>query len=629
MMPPQGEAAKVPYIYQPILRSNTIRLLTLLPGIEGTAIQCELQEVTLANDWPQYCALSYVWGDPQVTEGIQVHGRELQVTTNLESALQRLRLCDDSRTLWIDAICIDQENFTERNEQIQLMVQIYSLAANVFVWLGNDDSTHHAFNVLEDLYQTCHKEEAEEDGEEANEAPAVGMVHQSKPSPSAVLEVPNDNPDLERFIQNLSKDDYMNLGLAFNDNCWWSRAWILQEVYHASEITIFCGRQCISWNVVDTVIEGIAGRDYTLRLGSTIGNAIKIFLLKKYKTEFSKDLDSLLQSFGDKCCTDPRDHIFAFISLSDGSCSIRPDYKKTVSRVYLESTTALIKTYKSLRKIYSGYSPEILNVSRTDRRSDEIIPSWVPDWSSDRSSVETHPFLKSYFKASLGRRLPDTLTDTFPSEWPWLMRLRGVMFDKIATTFPRIATNSPGWKSEVLAWLPEILDRVEYPTGEAVFDAVWTTLLKDIARGPISKRSESRLLEGERPQYRELFRHWCQQEIDHSNMGGAESDATPADIQAFNGILAKSLNEYIVFITKRGYIGLTMGPVKRDDRLYVVSGATVPLLLRNEGQNFRRWWAPAAVNGWHTLVGASYVHGIMDGEVMKMAEFKEERIFLV
>jgi len=69
--------------------------------------------------------------------------------------------------------------------------------------------------------------------------------------------------------------------------------------------------------------------------------------------------------------------------------------------------------------------------------------------------------------------------------------------------------------------------------------------------------------------------------------------------------------------------------VKLGDRISVVSGASVPLLLRYERQNFRGWGAPTGVDGWHTLVGASYVHGIMDGEIMERAEFKDETIFLV
>jgi hypothetical protein len=338
--------------------------------------------------------------------------------------------------------------------------------------------------------------------------------------------------------------------------------------------------------------------------------------------------------------TNPRDHIFAFLSLSDGSHSIRPDYKKTVSRAFLESTTAMIETSKRLNAICFGYKPEFLSVSRTDRSSDEIIPSWVPDWSSPRCfHAEISPLTeKQNFKASLQRTISDTLSDTFPSRWPWLMRLGGVMFDRITHAFPRIVTVSPDWKSKVLTWLPEILNRVDYPTREVICDVVWRNLLKDASRDVFTKYLSGRIPESERHQYRELFCHWCEHEIDLNDIAEVQSGATlheihqsdkVPDIQAFEEILATSLNGSIAFTTERGYIGLTLGSVKLGDRISIVSGASLPLLLRYEGQHFRGWKAPTSVDGWHTLAGASYVHGIMDGEVMKTAESKDETIFLV
>jgi hypothetical protein len=69
-------------------------------------------------------------------------GRDLHVTENLYSAL--LRLQDDfcPRVLWIDAICINQSNEKEKEQQIPLMAEIYAKARSVIVWLGEaaDDS---------------------------------------------------------------------------------------------------------------------------------------------------------------------------------------------------------------------------------------------------------------------------------------------------------------------------------------------------------------------------------------------------------------------------------------------------------------------------------------------------------
>jgi hypothetical protein len=123
---------------------------------------------------------------------------------------------------------------------------------------------------------------------------------------------------------------------------------------------------------------------------------------------------------------------------------------------------------------------------------------------------------------------------------------------------------------------------------------VWRVLLKDVSRDVFSKTPGGRIPESERHQYRELLRHWYEHKIDLTDIAKAQSVATLneihrsdsgriPDIQAFEEILVTSLNGCIIFITERGYIGLTIGSVKLGDRISVVSGASVPLLLRYEG----------------------------------------------
>jgi len=101
-------------------------------------ITCSLVEVTL-DDHPIYEALSYVWGDPKLQSTLQIEGARLKVTNNLELALRYLRLPDKPRTIWVDAICIDQSNIEERNQQVRLMKSIYSFCAVDLVWVGESD----------------------------------------------------------------------------------------------------------------------------------------------------------------------------------------------------------------------------------------------------------------------------------------------------------------------------------------------------------------------------------------------------------------------------------------------------------------------------------------------------------
>jgi hypothetical protein len=134
------------YSYTP-LRSvdNSIRLLRLLPSEDDAAeIHCELFEYLLhcSRSNHLYEALSYVWGDPADKLPIMMHGHQFNVTVNLHAALLRLRNHAMQRVLWIDAICINQEDQKEKEHQIQAMANIYGNANQVIVWLGEaaDDS---------------------------------------------------------------------------------------------------------------------------------------------------------------------------------------------------------------------------------------------------------------------------------------------------------------------------------------------------------------------------------------------------------------------------------------------------------------------------------------------------------
>jgi hypothetical protein len=97
---------------------------------------------------PVFEAVSYVYG-PDIRRPIEIDGRELLVTTNLEYALRRL--CDSNRPrdFWIDAICVDQSNLVERNEQVQLMAKLYQEAIQVVIWLGEEEEdTKLAFRMI-------------------------------------------------------------------------------------------------------------------------------------------------------------------------------------------------------------------------------------------------------------------------------------------------------------------------------------------------------------------------------------------------------------------------------------------------------------------------------------------------
>ncbi|KAI8945474.1 heterokaryon incompatibility protein-domain-containing protein [Xylaria longipes] len=116
--------------------TRDIRLVKLWPGEGNTSIRCETIHAWL-DEKLSYEALSYTWGDPHSSRGIiDMNGRPFPIRGNLEVALRSLRLRNKPRTLWIDALCIDQINVEERNFQVGRMRDIYKGASKVLVFLG-------------------------------------------------------------------------------------------------------------------------------------------------------------------------------------------------------------------------------------------------------------------------------------------------------------------------------------------------------------------------------------------------------------------------------------------------------------------------------------------------------------
>ena len=137
----------------PLPTPDYIRLLLLQPGSDDAIINCELVATEL-HSAQAYEALSYTWGDLSNYQVIHItipgsrKRKEFSVTSNCFSALTRLRLKEQPRILWIDALCIDQANLSERNHQVTLMFKIYSQAADVVIYLGDATEDNDSSNRL-------------------------------------------------------------------------------------------------------------------------------------------------------------------------------------------------------------------------------------------------------------------------------------------------------------------------------------------------------------------------------------------------------------------------------------------------------------------------------------------------
>ncbi|ENH73480.1 Heterokaryon incompatibility protein 6, OR allele [Fusarium oxysporum f. sp. cubense race 1] len=195
--------------------------MTLHRGSGSDAFKCDLRKIQLATkpaeQTSHYEALSYVWGSQEDPGFVYISGNCCPVTRNLFEALTYLRLPDSDRTLWIDAICINQRNVAEKEVQIQQMHQVYSNAREVIAWIGIADAgTHEIFHSIAqagDGAQSVHPG--------LNRGSLIGLIFP--------LGDERKTEGEETALKELAERPY------------WSRAWTFQEMKFATSLTIQCG----------------------------------------------------------------------------------------------------------------------------------------------------------------------------------------------------------------------------------------------------------------------------------------------------------------------------------------------------------------------------------------------------
>lgn len=121
------------------LRQRNIRLLKLDPPCaEENNLLRETLEIVSLDANPVYDALSYPWGPDKdhPTCSMLCSGVKIPITKNCDDALRSLTRNLKLQHIWIDAICINQNDNNEKSQQIPLMRDIYGKAKRVLIWLG-------------------------------------------------------------------------------------------------------------------------------------------------------------------------------------------------------------------------------------------------------------------------------------------------------------------------------------------------------------------------------------------------------------------------------------------------------------------------------------------------------------
>jgi hypothetical protein len=137
--------------YEPLdfdSKKSSIRLAILQRASQEATIRVTPKPAIFAEN-PEYKALPYTWGDPDVMKTIKLNNSRVSIRENLWSALVSLRDAREERVLRIDAICINQADVEGKNRQVRLMDFIFFCAKEVIVWLGTTEPAQSIYTIEE------------------------------------------------------------------------------------------------------------------------------------------------------------------------------------------------------------------------------------------------------------------------------------------------------------------------------------------------------------------------------------------------------------------------------------------------------------------------------------------------
>jgi hypothetical protein len=402
---------------------------------------------------PDHEALSYVWGDAADTVAVRVIGYSqttLDIRCSLIRALKHLRYPDRLRTLWVDAICINQRDKDERNVEVKRMVDIYSLAARVVIWLGEEaDDSAHALTALEHLGKQFELVTmASSDG--ACLALATGANSQSRWS-SSTMAISHKERTWSSFAAVFRRP-------------WFTRLWVLQEALLANSKSIVqCGHKSMLWALMRRAILALVKRN---RDGHEVTSLVRSYSIAMEPHQ-SRGLQELLAWGGSRQTTDPRDRIYGLVSLLSESLRnrIRIDYSKPLWQVYMDCLLAHVSITRNVA---------LLEQCRLKR---QIVngPSWVPDWSSVPSWKENYLFGAG---SAVTRRPAGYSASQVRFVAPSLLEVTGLRCATIAsvTDVADAAMDTSTFVTILRQWEPADLHGSGYITGKPLLDAFLETI---------------------------------------------------------------------------------------------------------------------------------------------------------
>jgi hypothetical protein len=416
------------YEYERLPSARSIRILTLCPAEQHTdAIECTIEAIELEE--ASYDALSYSWGMNEDGNSSQdyelfIHGNRQWITRNLSEGLRRIRVCDKPIRIWIDAVCINQQDNVERSVQVAMMVDIYARAEKVLVWLGNGTEEKEDLLMLDLLERIKKRTEQIKPwkeprlrhqncfvlpllGEES--LPCSGCVeYQQSESGGGDLhgfdahvdwlkECFRSKPSLRR-----AASDRTDMAIRFFSRRYWKRRWILQELSLSNTHHWYWGQHVLDMSKfpkdwIEDLLQAIwlvghglreTSKDltrtvawpyFTVSLDDVTGDdsfrtrtrgLSKLCNSQNHDIMKDKTWNWLLSYFHSSECSEPKDMYYALASMAIPRIII--DYSLTVAQVFQQFAETMLDNGEWIWVFVCA--------AETPNNQESLrMPSWVPD----------------------------------------------------------------------------------------------------------------------------------------------------------------------------------------------------------------------------------------------------------
>ncbi|KAH8806055.1 heterokaryon incompatibility protein-domain-containing protein [Xylogone sp. PMI_703] len=646
-------------------------------------VTCNIETFALAR-CPTYKALSYTWGNPfppdQVFNPIgqpfpsdiefqerafdwysedsmvQCNGELIRVGRNLFEALLQLRASGEQGYIWIDRLCIDQLNVSERSSQVALMPKIYSNAAEVIVWLGRGGEDSLAALEIQNNFA----------------GPIFDLVTEGKLTEADLQSHdPNDDSYLEEFGLKVTMLDVWFAWTQFFRRSWFYRRWTLQETALANSIEVLCGDQRLDWYKLGFLVKyfRISRWGQYLRRYMATGYQPGRALLAR---EFIESVLSDPRSWKSECiasynsfgigavwveilyrscmlqCSDARDMIYSILGIVENIVDQMPELRDSHTLTANYNISA-VEVYQRVIKICIETVPDLSILSLVqdpNRRSISGLPSWVPDLYGMAGYVmdkrlglnRRRPGIPQYNTAFCDKAVP---AERYVQGSK--LHLRGRRLGKLATCSIDFASND---SEKILSSIIDICSTLQLVLrdGQDRVQALWRTIVGDseLYSRPAPKELGACfhdwilkylfILRTSSESYPEQLSTICKELTQLSKQDKAEMllpDVSEGGIWrnrlevAYSGNAYQELKQYIslepmqrfeaaavlhnrvLFTTTENDIGYGHVSSMPGDEVWVLENGRTPFILR-----------PTIDISSFMLIGECYAHGIMDGQLL-------------